>query len=76
MHYQNIPKLWEMVENRRLEIFIHADSFSEIGKIATLDDVTLSVDLGFEVESSYRSIDQDRLKKMRIWKGKNESIAL
>ena len=76
MHYQNIPKLWEMIENRKLEIFIHADSFSEIGKMSTLDQVTLSVDLGFEVENSYRSIDQERLKKMRIWKGKNESIAL
>ena len=76
MHYQNIPKLWEMIENRRLEIFIHADSFSEIGKMGIDDNITLSVDLSFEVERSYRSVDQDRLMKMRIWKEKNESLTL
>jgi hypothetical protein len=76
MQYQNIPKLWEIVENRKLEIFIHADSFSEIGKASTLEDINLSVDLGNEVESSYRSIDQARLSRMRIWKGKNETFTL
>jgi len=76
MQYQNIPKLWEIVENRKLEIFIHADSFSEIGKASTLEDINLCVDLGNEVEASYRSIDQVRLSRMRIWKGKNETFAL
>ncbi len=74
--YQNIPNLWEMIENRGLEVFLHADNFAEIGRVVSLDEVSLSVDLSREVEKAYRSVDQERLSKMRILKGTNETTAL
>ncbi len=65
-----------MIENRGLEVFLHADNFAEIGRVVSLDEVSLSVDLSREVEKAYRSVDQERLSKMRILKGIHATTAL
>lgn len=75
-YYQSIPKLWEIVENRKLEIFLHADHFSQLDQLSTFENINISVDLSHEVESSYRNVDQQRLRKMKIWRGKNESLVI
>lgn len=46
---------WDIVENRNLEVVLHFYSFQELFSFKNINrDVSLSVDLTAEVESSYR----------------------
>ncbi len=66
--YQRLPELWRLFEERQLDIYLHAESFEQSLFINIHGDLKLSVDLTGEVERSYRSVDQERLKTMKLWR--------
>lgn len=70
---QKLGKLWEMIEARNLEVFIHADNFTEAMKLDFERGMNLSIDLTGEVEAGFRTVDQEKLKRMKIWRMLNES---
>jgi hypothetical protein len=65
--YQNLPKLWHMVQARNLHVTLHVESFSDLELYVQEKDLTLSVDLGKEMEIGFRQIDQFRLMNLSIW---------
>ena len=65
--YQNLPKLWHMVQARNLHVILHVESFSDLELYVQEKDLTLSVDLGKEMEIGFRQIDQFRLMNLSIW---------
>ncbi len=67
-NYQRLPELWRLIEERQLDVYLHAESFEQSLFINVHGDLKLSVDLTGEVEGSYRSVDQDRLKTMKLWR--------
>lgn len=66
--YQNLPKLWQMIDYRKLPVVLHVDSFAELEMYVGEKDLTLSVDLGKEMEIGFRQIDQFRLINLSIWR--------
>lgn len=66
--YQNLPKLWHMVQARNLHVILHVESFSDLELYVQEKDLTLSVDLGKEMEIGFRQIDQFRLMNLSIWR--------
>jgi hypothetical protein len=66
--YQNLPKLWHMVQARNLQVILHVESFSDLELYLQEKDLTLSVDLGKEMEIGFRQIDQFRLMNLSIWR--------
>jgi len=74
--YHKYPELWKLIEDKHLEVYLHAENFEE-ALIPNVDlGLNLSVDLTQEVEFGYRVIDQNKLKEMKIWRKLNESPAL
>lgn len=71
--YQKNPELWEIIEKRNSDVYLHAESFEETVFLNHSHEFKLSIDLTQEVESSYRMIDQDKLKRMKIWRRLNEN---
>lgn len=65
--YENNSELWNLIEYRNLEVFIHADSFAEAASIEIGANVKLSLDLTSEIETGFRKVDQDKLKVMKLW---------
>lgn len=72
--YQNMPKLWQMIDYRKLPVVLHVDSFSDLELYVQEKNLTLSVDLGKEMEIGFRQIDQFRLINLSIWRN-NYAIA-
>jgi len=66
--YQNLPKLWHMIQARNLQVILHVESFSDLELYVQEKDLTLSVDLGKEMEIGFRQIDQFRLMNLSIWR--------
>jgi len=66
--YQDLPRLWHLIETRNLEVILHVDSFSDLELYVQKKNLTVSVDLGKEMELSFRKIDQLRLMNLRIWR--------
>lgn len=74
--YHKYPDLWKLIEDKHLEVYLHAENFEE-ALIPNVDlALNLSVDLSQEVEFQYRVIDQNKLKEMKIWRKLNENPAL
>ena len=73
-HYQNLPELWRIIDGKNLEVFLHADNFDEASELKLQDELNFSLDLGPEIESSYRNVDQAKLKNMKVWRKINESL--
>ena len=65
--YLNIPELWNLIEKKNLDVYLHAETFEETLFITHSQDINLSIDLSTEVEQSYRNVDQDKLSNMKIW---------
>lgn len=65
--YQNNSTLWNLMEFRNLDVYIHAESFEEAMSLEFGPELKLSLDLTSEIESGYRKVDQEKLKKMKIW---------
>lgn len=71
--YQNKTELWQMIEENNLDVYLHANTFTEALKMNLSHEVKLSIDLGVEVEKSYRMVDQDKLFGLKIWSMVNEN---
>lgn len=74
--YHKYPDLWKLIEEKHLEVYLHAENFEEALTPNVDLGLNLSVDLSQEVETQYRVIDQNKLKEMKIWRKLNESPAL
>ncbi len=74
--FQELPKLWSIIEERKLDVYLHADSFAEAEVYINDKDLLISVDVTKEVEESYRNIDQKKLKAMRFWRKLNEITSI
>jgi hypothetical protein len=74
-HFQRIHELWDLIDQRNLDVFLHADTFEETSFLNLGQEIKLSLDLTNEVERSYRNVDQDRLKTMKIWRKLHENSA-
>lgn len=72
--YQTLPQFWDLIDKKHLEVYLHAENCEEALSLNLHQDIKLSVDLTSEVESSYRSVDQEKLKRMKIWRRLNENI--
>ena len=66
--YQNLPKLWQMIQDRNLPIILHVESFAELELYVDEKDLTVSVDLGKDMEICFRQVDQFRLMNLSIWR--------
>ena len=73
--YQSLHELWEMIDKKGLEVYLHSDNFEQGLFTSLTNDVKFSLDLTAEVETHYRSVDQVKLKSMKIWSKLNEGIA-
>lgn len=73
--YQRLPELWNLVEEENLDVFLHAETFEETLFLNLGQEIKVSIDLTAEVEAAYRSVDQEKLKKMKIWRRFNENSA-
>lgn len=71
--YQMLPQFWDMIDKKNLEVYLHADNCEEASSLNLQKDIKLSVDLTTEVEANYRCVDQEKLKKMKIWGRLNEN---
>jgi hypothetical protein len=71
--YKTQSDFWELIEDMGLEVFIHAQSFEEAQRMNLRDELKLSIDLGPEVEKSYRLVDLEKIKKMNLWRQINEN---
>lgn len=66
--YQNLAKLWHMIQARNLQVILHVESFADLELYVQEKNLTLSVDLGKEMEIGFRQIDQFRLMNLSIWR--------
>jgi hypothetical protein len=73
--YQNMPKLWHIIQERVLPVILHVETLEDIGLYVREKNLTLSVDLGRELECGFRKIDQARLQNLSIWRNLNETFA-
>lgn len=73
--YQSNTELWELIDKKGLEVYLHSDNFEQSLVTTFSKDIKLSLDLTNEVEVQYRSVDQLKLRKMKIWSRLNEDIA-
>lgn len=74
--FQELPELWSIIEERGLDVYLHAESFAVAEDFVSESNLLLSVDVTKEVEKSYRNIDHKMLKEMRIWKKLNENTSI
>lgn len=73
--YQNLPEMWDIIDQRHLDLYLHAGTFEETSFMSLNQDLKISIDLTSEVETSFRHVDQEKLKKMKIWRRLNENSA-
>ncbi len=66
--YQNNPKLWHMIQARNLPVILHVESFADMELYLHEKNLTVSVDLGKEMEVGFRQVDQFRLMNLSIWR--------
>lgn len=74
-NYRTLSRLWDIIEQRQLDIFIHTETLAELETYASDRTLKLSADLSREVEFSYRRVDQERLLNLKIWRKPHENIA-
>lgn len=73
--YHKLPELWNVIDSKNLDVFLHADTFEETLFMNLSEEFKLSIDLSSEVEKSFRNVDQEKLKTMKIWRLCNENSA-
>jgi hypothetical protein len=73
--YQKLPELWNLIEKESLDVYLHADNFEQSLFVNVGVEIKMSVDLTHEIESGYRVVDQEKLRKMKIWRRFNENTA-
>lgn len=60
-------EFWDLVDENEIEVFIHPESLERAQGLAADPELSLSVDLSSEVESAYRSVDQNKLRNFKLW---------
>lgn len=73
-YYQNNPALWYLIEKRRLQVHIYASSLKQSNSIENFENLSLALDLGPDFSDSYRKINQDKLRKLKEWNHRNETL--
>jgi hypothetical protein len=73
--FQRLPDLWDVIDRRNLNVYLHGNTFQEVMNLNLTKEINICLDLTAEVETSYRSVDQDKLKRMKIWRKLNENFA-
>jgi hypothetical protein len=73
-YYRTQSYLWELIDDMQLDVFINAQNFEEAKSMNLKEELKLSIDLGAEVEKSYRIVDQEKIKKMNFWSEINENL--
>ncbi len=73
--YHSLPLLWTLIEENHLRVYLHADNFSETDFFLGHENILASVDLAADVQTSYRTVDQSKLRTMKLWRKTNESTA-
>jgi hypothetical protein len=71
--YHNLPNFWEIIRMRNLQVVLHVESFFELEFYMQEKSLTMSADLGKELEISFRQIDQSRLANLRFWRMNDET---
>lgn len=72
--YQTTSSLWDIIEQRQLDVYLQPSTVEELEDLATDQSTRLSFDLNQEVESGYRKVDQERLRKLKIWRMNEDSV--
>lgn len=73
--YQMLPEMWKVIEERELDVYLHAETFEEVRFVRSLKEVKLCIDLSSEVEDGFRKVNHDKLRSMSVWRRLNESFA-
>jgi len=73
--YSKNKKLWSIINERELFVHLHTQSASDFDIIHNQKNLSLSFDLGPEVEDSFRTINQGKLSALKLWRGKYETAA-
>lgn len=73
--YQNSAEFWDLINYYQIEVYLHAESIEESELTLGAEGINLSFDLTGELENGFRSIDQDRLKKLKVWSFVHEDLA-
>lgn len=73
-HYQDAA-LWKTLDEKNLRIFLHTETLAEAARFAGTEGIELSLDLGRDVEISFRQVDQDKLRNDKFWRKFNENTA-
>ncbi len=74
-YYQNLSRLWFMIQERNLKVVLHVESFSDLELYVHEKNLSLSIDLGKEMELGFRRIDQNRLLNLNVWRKNYASVA-
>lgn len=74
--YRSSAKLWSLIDEKNLDVYLHAETFEETLFMNLSQEMKLSLDLSPEVETSYRSVDQEKLSRMKIWSRVHENPSL
>jgi hypothetical protein len=74
--YSEWDELWEIIDQQRLNVFIHAEDFEEALRIKKSEGLQISVDIDQKVEKRYRSIDIELLKNICFRSQFNEDSSL
>lgn len=67
------PELWNLFEEKHLDVYLHAETFEQTAFMKLGNEIKLSLDLSAEIEKSYRTVDQEKLKSMKIWRAFHEN---
>lgn len=73
MQYKKFPELWSLLDERNLDVYLHAETFEETVFMKLEGDIKLSLDLTSEVEKGFRQVDQEKLMNMKFWRKINEA---
>lgn len=65
--YNLEPDVWRMIDARGLDVYLHASSVEQSLALEFDQNLKLSMDLSFEVESGYRMVDYKKLNQLKIW---------
>ncbi len=74
--YQALPELWEIIEKRNLTMYLHAENFHDAELLNQQPNILISLDLGQDVETRFRHVDQDLLKNLKLWRTLDERPSL
>lgn len=73
--YQRLPELWSYLDNKSLDVYLHAENYEQTAFMNLRGEARLSIDLCNEIEQSFRTVDQEKLKNMRFWRSFHENFA-